>query len=73
MKAKRVLLIMTFMLIAMGFSGGQPTAATTSNIDLTDECKAEIKAVIVSCAQQCPRDLRCFIRCIINNYPTCAL
>lgn len=72
MKAKRVLLIMTFMLLAMGFSGGQPTAATPNTIDLSEECKAEIKAVIIGCAQQCPRDLRCFIRCVITNYPACA-
>lgn len=70
MKAKRVLLIMAFLLFLMGFSGGQPTTATT---ELTEECKAEIKAVIVSCANQCPHSLRCFIRCIVENYPTCAL
>ena len=73
MKGKRVLLIMAFMLLLMGFSGGQPTAATTNNLDLTEECQAEIKAVIVNCANQCPHNLRCFIRCVINNYPACAL
>lgn len=73
MKAKRVLLIMAFLLFLMGFSGGQPTTATPNTTELTEECKAEIKAVLVSCAQQCPRNLRCFIRCVVENYPTCAL
>ena len=78
MKVKRVLLIMTFMLLLIVFSGGQPTTAspntaTPNTIELTEECKAEIKAVLQGCAQQCGRNLRCFIRCVTANYPSCAL
>ncbi len=72
MKLKKALLIMIFFVFLMGFSGGQRATAETTNLDISEECIAEIKAVVRSCAQACPRDLRCFVRCVVTNYPTCA-
>jgi hypothetical protein len=72
MRIKKALLIMIFFVFLMGFSGGQRATAVTANPHISEECIAEIKAVLRSCAEQCPRNLRCFIRCVITNYPTCA-
>ncbi|MGH9955914.1 MAG: hypothetical protein ACREBC_02145 [Pyrinomonadaceae bacterium] len=72
MKARKALLIMTFMVLLLAFpTGPKANSSATNTTDLSEECKAEIKAVLQSCAQACPRDLRCFIRCIIDNYPEC--
>lgn len=72
MRIKKALMIMVFFVLLMGFSPGQRATAETTNLDISEECIAEIKAVIRSCAAQCPNNLRCFLRCVITNYPTCA-
>jgi len=73
MKIRKVLLIMTFFVLLLAFSGGQKAAATssTTTTHISEECKAEIRAVLESCHQTCGRDLRCFIRCVIANVPPC--
>ena len=68
MKIKRVLVMATFMIMLFGFSGSQATAEAPN---ISEECKAEIRAVLETCHQTCGRDLRCFIRCIVNNIPPC--
>lgn len=73
MRIKKALLIMIFFVFLLGFSPGQRATAETTNLDISEECIAEIKAVIRSCAEQCPNSFRCFLRCVIVNYPTCAL
>jgi hypothetical protein len=65
MKIKRVLLLVTLMVFLVGFSGNNEATATS----VSPQCVADLKAVIISCAQECPRDLRCFIRCVVTNYP----
>lgn len=72
MRIKKALLIMIFFVFLMGFSPGQRATAETTNLDISEECIAEIKLVLKNCATACPRDLRCFLRCVITNYPTCA-
>ena len=72
MRIKKALLIMILFVFLMGFSSGQRATAETTNLDLSEECIAEIKEVIRSCAAQCPNNLRCFLRCVITNYPSCA-
>lgn len=64
MKIRRVLLLVTLTLF-IGFSSG--SNATARNI--SEQCKADLRAVAASCAQECPRDLRCFVRCVITNFP----
>jgi hypothetical protein len=71
MKTGRVLLIMTCFVLLLAFSGGQKATATPNTTEISDECKAEITAVLRNCSQTCGRDLRCYIRCVINNYPAC--
>ncbi len=72
MKMRRILLLVTFMLFLIGSLGGtQVSAKPTPNTDLSEECKAEIKAVLQNCSTACGKDFRCFLRCIINSYPAC--
>lgn len=65
MKIRRVLLLVTLMVLFVGFSGSNEAAAT----NVSAQCVADLKAVVASCAQECPRNLRCFIRCVVTNFP----
>lgn len=65
MKIRRVLLVGALTMFIVGFSGGGN--ATARNV--SEQCKADLRAVVASCAQECPRDLRCFIRCVVANFP----
>lgn len=65
MKIRRVLLLVTLMVFLVGFSGSNQATAT----NVSPECVADLRAVIASCAQECPRNLRCFVRCVVTNFP----
>ena len=65
MKIRRVLLLGTLTMFIVAFSGG--SSATARNI--SEQCKADLRALAASCAQECDRDLRCFIRCVVANFP----
>jgi len=64
MKMRRVLLLGALTMFIVGFSGSDVTARNVS-----EQCKADLRAVAASCAQECPRDLRCFVRCVVTNFP----
>jgi len=65
MKPRKVLMLGTLFLFVVGFLGAD--SATARNI--SDQCKADIRAVLESCASQCGRDFRCFVRCVVTNFP----
>lgn len=65
MKTRRVLLLCTLAMLIVGFSGGNDVTAR----NVSEQCRADFRAVVASCAQECPRDLRCFIRCVATNFP----
>ena len=69
MSVKKVLLLSVLMICFVGFSGSRETPAT----DISEQCKADLRALYVTCATQCGRDLRCFIRCAVNNFPASCL
>lgn len=65
MKIRRALLLGTIAMFMIGFSGGNDVTAR----NISEQCKADLRAVVASCAQECPRDLRCFVRCVVVNFP----
>lgn len=65
MRVRRALLLSTLMLSFVAFSGSNKAAAT----GISPECLADLRAVVEQCKEECPRNLRCFIRCVIVNYP----
>lgn len=65
MRVRRVLMLSVLLVSFVAFSGAQETAAT----GISEQCKTDIIAVARRCAEQCQRDLRCFIRCAIANFP----
>jgi hypothetical protein len=65
MRVKRVLLLSLLLLCFIGFSGSQEAPAR----HISEQCKADLRAVAQTCAQDCSRDLRCFIRCVVTNFP----
>ena len=69
MRPRKVLLLGTLFLFIAGFSGAERATAT----DISDQCKADLRALVESCGSQCGRDLRCFIRCVVTNFPASCL
>jgi len=69
MNARRFLLLGTLLLFAVGLSGGSRATAR----DISDQCRADIRAVYENCRLTCPGNLRCFIRCVVNNFPASCL
>lgn len=67
MRIKKVLLLGALMVLFVGFSGSNETTAR----DISPECRAEIIEAFETCRTECGRDLRCFIRCVITNIPSC--
>jgi hypothetical protein len=65
MSLRKVLLLSVLMVCFVGFSGSNKAAATS----ISSECLADLRAVVESCKQECPSSLRCFIRCVVVNYP----
>jgi len=65
MSVRKVFLSSALMVCFVGFSGAG--GATARNI--SDQCKADLRAVLESCGSQCGRDLRCFVRCVVTNFP----
>jgi len=65
MSFRRVLLLSALMVCFVGFSGGNGATAR----DISEQCRADIRAVLESCGSQCGRNLRCFIRCVVTNFP----
>lgn len=65
MKIRRTLLLVTLMVFLVGFSGSNQATAT----NVSAQCVADLRAAIESCKQECPRNLRCFIRCVVVNFP----
>lgn len=65
MSVRKVLLLSALMVCFVGFSGSRETPAR----NISEQCKADLRAVIASCGQECARDLRCFIRCLVTNFP----
>lgn len=71
MKARKILLLITLIVLVMGFSSGRRATAEATTHEISDQCKAEIRTVLENCHQACGRDIRCFIRCVVNNLPPC--
>jgi len=69
MRTGRVLLLSVLMVIFVAFSGGKETTAR----NVSEQCKADLKAVVGSCKLECAGNLRCFLRCAINNFPESCL
>lgn len=65
MKVRRVLLLSIAMMFLIGLAGSKETTAG----NISAQCRADIAAVVQRCGQECARDLRCFIRCVVNNFP----
>lgn len=65
MKIRRVLLLVALMVFLVGFSGSNQATAT----GVSPECLADLRAVVEQCKEECPRNLRCFIRCVVANFP----
>jgi len=65
MKIRKVLLLGTLFMFLAGFSGNYEVTAR----NVSEQCKADLRALVESCAQECPRDLRCFLRCLVTNFP----
>jgi hypothetical protein len=55
----------TLFLFLAGFAGTENATAR----DISDECKADIRALFERCASECGRDFRCFLRCVVTNFP----
>lgn len=66
MKVRKVLLLSALMVCFVAFSGSKQTTAG----HISEQCKADIKAVLESCKQECPASLRCFLRCVVTNFPS---
>jgi hypothetical protein len=71
MKVRKALLLIGVIVLLIGFSGSQRAAAEPGVPEISEACKAEIRLVLETCKQQCGKDLRCFIRCTITNFPAC--
>lgn len=69
MSVKKVFLLSVLMICFVGFSGSRETPAT----NISDECRADLRALYVRCASDCGRDLRCFLRCAVTNFPQSCL
>ena len=65
MKIRKVLLLSIVMMFLIGFAGSKETTAR----NVSEQCRADIVAVAQRCGQECARDLRCFIRCVVTNFP----
>jgi hypothetical protein len=65
MKPRKVLLMGTLLLFLVGFSGANQVSAG----DISDQCKADLRALVERCANECPGNFRCFLRCVVNNFP----
>ena len=69
MRAKKVLLLSVLMICFVAFSGIKEAPAG----DISDQCRADLRALYESCVSQCGRDLRCFVRCAVTNFPASCL
>jgi len=69
MKPRRVLLLGMLLLFAAGLSSSSSATAR----DISEQCRADIRAVYENCRLTCPGNLRCFIRCVVNNFPASCL
>ncbi len=65
MRLRRAVLLSALMVCFVGFSGSNKAAAT----GISPECLADLRAVVAQCKDECDRNLRCFIRCVVVNYP----
>jgi hypothetical protein len=70
MSFRKVLLLSVLMMCFVGFAGSREAPAR----DVSDQCKADIRALFERCATECGRDFRCFLRCVVTNFPaSCSL
>jgi hypothetical protein len=65
MNVRKVLLLSALMVCFIGFSGTKQTSAG----NISEQCKADLRAAYESCKLECPGNLRCFVRCLITNFP----
>lgn len=65
MRFRKVLLLSALMVCFVGFSGSAQATSTS----ISAQCVADLRAVVESCKQECPRNLRCFVRCVVTNFP----
>jgi hypothetical protein len=67
MKIRKIMLLGALMTMFVAFSGSNETTAR----HISPECRAEIREALETCKEECGRDLRCFIRCVVTNIPAC--
>ena len=65
MKPRKVLILGTLFLFAAGFAGTERATAR----DISEQCKTDLQALYQRCVSECGRDFRCFLRCVVTNFP----